>query len=175
MRRIERWVENAAPTDEGVSAARGSAGVLLVAGLILAVVAFTSLVPDRSHEERWGRVRGLHEEIRDDGFELSFITAQSGFRAHTFELTADQLASLHIEMSVEQAFEVALEITDGYRGIRFTLGDATRPFSQLFGTMEIDDYYDLSSLNPGRIRFEMHFQSMGGNGVRNANINVRWR
>jgi len=132
--------------------------VIAVVVLVAALLALSSC--DGANSSSWRMSVNQTERSFDGGFEITVGSARSGRRNRTFELTADELASIHVNSS-STAGEIHLVISqngeeDGT--------EVVKDISNFVG------YIDIDSLDPGRIRFSLRFED-----VRNSETTIRWR
>ncbi|MDR2167376.1 MAG: hypothetical protein LBE35_05955 [Clostridiales bacterium] len=133
--------------------------------LILAVLmAFAGLMIftacDGPNSASWRTVAGNVERDLDGGFAIDVRTASRGTRNRTFELTAAELAAMHIT-STSESGQIVLTISqDG----NLDGSEIVLDISNFEGTV------DATGLNPGNIRLSFQFEE-----IRNSQTTVSWR
>ena len=132
--------------------------ILMILVLVSGILVFAAC--DGANSASWTMVVNHSEQSLNDGFRISVGSARSGRRNRTFNLSAEELAAMHINSSSDQG-EIILVISqngteDGT--------EVTKDISNFSGGV------DTSTLNPGRIRLSFHFDN-----VRNSNTTVSWR
>jgi len=127
---------------------------MLSMGILLALSAC-----DTGNSSTWSMSTNVRENRTSDSFTISVGTARSGTRNVTFELTADELASLNV-ISTSESGEIILVISqDG----RLDGTEIRIDISNFSGAIPA------SELSAGLIRFSLQYDT-----IRDSNTVISW-
>ncbi|MCL2401446.1 MAG: hypothetical protein FWC90_02245 [Oscillospiraceae bacterium] len=101
----------------------------------------------------------VQERSTAGNFSISVGSASRGTRNRTFNLTADELASIHVSSTSAEGEIILVISSNGAE-------DGTEIRQNI---SNFDGYLSADSLNPGRIRLSLRFE-----GIRNSNTTISW-
>jgi len=114
---------------------------------------------DGPNSSSWTVVVNNREETFSGGFSQSVGSARSGHRNRTFDLTAAELANIHVDSSSEGTITLTISQDGELDGTEVVLD-----VSNFSGNV------DAGHLDAGRIRLTLRHE-----GTRNTNTTIRWR
>jgi len=127
---------------------------------MLITVLLTLAACDSANSSSWRMSVNVSERSLNDGFIINVGSANSGRRNQTFNLSAEQLASIHVTSTSGEGEIVLVISQDGEEDGTEIVQD----ISNFIG------YISADSLSPGRIRFSLRYD-----GVRNSETTVVWQ
>ena len=133
---------------------------IFITSILFAALFTLTACGDGANSSSWRNSVNQTERNIDGGFVITVGSAASGQRNRTFELSADELASIHVD-STSEAGEIILIISqDGAED-----GTEVRlDISNFTGDVSTDD------LTSGRIRFSLRYED-----IRNSDTTISWR
>ena len=132
----------------------------LVAIMVLVAIVFVFIACDGANSSSWRMSVNQSERSFDGGFEITVGSARSGARNRTVNLTADELASIHVSSNSAEGEIILVVSQDGEE-------DGTEVRMDI---SNFNGYITAANLTPGRIRFSLRFEE-----IRNSETTIRWR
>ena len=134
--------------------------VIYIAFILLPVLFALTACSEGANSSSWRNSVNQTERSIDGGFVIAVGSARSGHRNRTFNLSADELTSIHVN-STSAAGEILLIISqDGAEDgteVRLDISNFT-------------GYVPANDLTSGPIRFSLRFED-----IRNSETTIRWR
>jgi len=132
----------------------------LLAVILLAAAVFTLSACDGANSSAWRTVVNQTERNFDGGFTITVGSASSGHRNRTFNLTADELASIYVSSTTSEGEIILVISQDGEEDGTEVIVDVSN----------FSGYISAENLTAGRIRFSLRFE-----GIRTSETTISWR
>ena len=133
---------------------------LLAITLLLVLLFSLTACSEGANSSVWRNSVNQSENSFNGGFTITVGSARSGRRNRTFDLTIDELASIHITSTSTSGEIILIVSQDGEEDgteVRLDISNFT-------------GYLYAPDLNPGRIRFSLQFEE-----IRNSETTISWQ